>query len=224
MVDFDNKRRDSKGKRQAAHCGFGVKHLVGQAVGEAAKRLHLRLLRRHDRRWFAYLSYPFFLFSLQMASVGMDMDVYRLEIYGTLWNIMEHYGTVSDVNTGVASWKLTLTRLWYGCCARRRVTWLCIFTWLFSQQIFAKSGKNGTSWHVERGAFFLDLWLGGWARRTSSHISCFLSFCTCKVPDEALMIYDMVDTYRTWTSQLGCTVQQCSFNWHQVSVLGERQA
>lgn len=24
-----------------------------------------------------------------MASVGMDMDVYRLEIYGTLWNIME---------------------------------------------------------------------------------------------------------------------------------------
>ena len=80
---------------------------------------------------------------------------------------MEHYGTVSDVNTGVASWKLTLTRLWYGCCARRRVTWL----WLFSQQIF---GKNGTLWHVERGAFFLDLWLGGWARRTSSHISCCL--------------------------------------------------
>lgn len=76
---------------------------------------------------------------------------------------MEHYGTVSDVNTGVASWKLTLTRLWYGCCARRRVTWL----WLFSQQILAKSGKKRHI--VARWTRCVFSWSMAW-RLGTSHI------------------------------------------------------
>ena len=89
MVNF-NKRRDSKGKRQAAHCGFGVKHLVGQAVGEAAKRLHLRLLRRHDRRWiclpFLILS-SFSLFRWHLLGcIWMYIELKYMEHYGTLWN------------------------------------------------------------------------------------------------------------------------------------------
>ena len=72
MVNF-NKGRDSNGRRHPAHCGFGVKHLVGQAVGEAAKRLHLRLLRRHDRRCLCF-------------------SLFQWHLLGCIWNWFFFFG------------------------------------------------------------------------------------------------------------------------------------